>query len=131
MPEGKPFEFLEQAAKGLSHFTARAEENLAKGSLTVYCGGYLDGDAANMMMSSMVSLIQTWAGGNRVVIDLSKLEYISSLGIGMLSTMVVTSHTRGITMNLQSPQPSVLHVLELLGIPQFIPILGYDPKAGS
>ena len=35
----------------------------------------------------------------------------------------VAARKRGIEMFILSPQPSVLHVLELLGIPNYIPII--------
>lgn len=61
----------------------------------------------------------------RVLVDLSKVNYISSIGIPMLvnSAKSVTSH--GGKMVLLNPQKSVEDILEMAGIPLIIPII-YD-----
>lgn len=65
-------------------------------------------------------------GGNnvRVLVDLSRVSYISSVGIPMLVNTAKSVVGRGGKMALIHPQDSVVKVLEMVGIPQIIPI--YD-----
>jgi anti-anti-sigma factor len=128
--EETPREALERASRTLKHFTIGVTTEPPERGLCIALSGYLDGDAANTVMDPLSSLVLSWGGTPKLTIDLAGLEYISSLGIGMLSTLAVSSHKRSIAMKLMDPQPSVLHVLELLGIPQYIPVVRTE-KDGS
>ena len=57
-----------------------------------------------------------------VLVDLSEVDYISSLGVHMLITSANSIASRGGKMALLSPQPGVLEVLNLTGIVQIISI---------
>jgi anti-anti-sigma factor len=120
--EETPLEALKRATSRLKHFSVDVPTGAADRGLLVSLAGYLDGDAANTVMEALTSLVLGWDGAPQITIELSRLEYISSLGIGMLTTLAVNAHRRSFTMKLQDPQKSVLHVLELLGIPQYIPV---------
>jgi len=70
-----------------------------------------------------VEFVRQCAGDNvRVLVDLSEVEYISSIGVHMLITSANSIASRGGKMALLSPQPGVLEVLDLTGILQVIPI---------
>jgi len=70
-----------------------------------------------------VEFVRQCAGDNvRVLVDLSEVDYISSIGVHMLITSANSIASRGGKMALLSPQPSVLYVLDLTGILQLIPI---------
>ena len=73
-----------------------------------------------------VEFVRHCVGENvHVLVDLSKVNYISSIGIPMLvnSAKSVTRH--GGKLALLNPQKSVESILELAGIPLIIPIY-YD-----
>ena len=57
-----------------------------------------------------------------VVVDLSKVNYISSIGIPLLINCAKSLTRRGGKMALLKPQGSVEHILDLTGIPLIIPI---------
>ena len=57
-----------------------------------------------------------------ILVDLSEVDYISSIGVHMLITSASSIASRGGKLALLSPQPGVLEVLELTGILQLIPI---------
>lgn len=57
-----------------------------------------------------------------VLVDLSKVNYISSIGIPLLVNSARTVARQGGKMALLSPKKSVENVLELTGIPLIIPI---------
>ena len=70
-----------------------------------------------------VEFVRHCAGDNvRVLVDLSEVDYISSIGVQMLVNAANSIAGRGGKMALLGPQPSVLDVLDLTGILQVISI---------
>jgi anti-anti-sigma factor len=70
-----------------------------------------------------VEFVRHCAGeGVRVLVDLSEVDYISSIGVQMLVNAANSIASRGGKMALFSPQSSVLDVLDLTGILQVISI---------
>lgn len=65
------------------------------------------------------------AGENpRVLVDLSDLEFLSSIGIRLLILNAKSVSSRGGRMVLLGPSPEVRSILEVTGITMIIPI--YD-----
>ena len=63
------------------------------------------------------------AGENpRVVVDLSEVDFLASIGIRLLMLIAKSIASRGGKMALLNPMPEVQHVLEITGIPTIIPI---------
>jgi len=63
------------------------------------------------------------AGNNvRVLVDLSKVDFLASIGIRLLMLTAKSVASRGGRMVLLNPTPDVLNVLEVTGIPAIIPI---------
>ena len=60
----------------------------------------------------------------RVVVDLSNVEFLASIGIRLLNLNAKSIASRGGRMVLLRPIPEVRHVLEITGIPSMIPM--YD-----
>ena len=58
----------------------------------------------------------------RVIVDLSKVTYLSSIGIPMLINSAKLVIRNGGRMALLSPQKAVADVLKITGIPLIIPI---------
>ena len=99
---------------------------LEDGIRLVQLNGTLD---LNGTYAIEVDFVRHCLGENvRVLVDLSKVNYISSIGIPMLvnAAKIVTKH--GGKLALLSPQKSVENILELAGIPPIIPIY-YDLNA--
>jgi anti-sigma B factor antagonist len=70
-----------------------------------------------------VEFVRHCAGeGARVLVDLSEVDYVSSIGVQMLVNAANSIASRRGKMALLSPQPSVLDVLDLTGILQVISI---------
>jgi len=119
---------LTRATRGLNHISASATEWPGpEGGLCITLGGQLDSDAASALMNAVIAGIETWTGQRRVVVDLAHLEYIASLGIGLLTMAAVTARRHGISLSLHAPQPAVFNVLDILGIPSYIPIVRKEP----
>jgi anti-anti-sigma factor len=60
----------------------------------------------------------------RVLVDLSGVDYLASIGIRLLTSNAKSLLSRGGKMVLLNPTPEVKEVLEMTGIPAVIPM--YD-----
>jgi len=107
-------EALAQATMGMKHFSAWA--SVRDGGLMIHLEGYLDEHAARASMAVVLELIEKWEGQPMVVFILDKLEYISSLGVGLLTAAKTVARQRGMAHVLENPQLPVRNVLELLGM---------------
>lgn len=58
----------------------------------------------------------------RVVVDLSEVDFLASIGIRLLTLTAKAVASRGGKMALIGPQPDVQNVLEITGIPAIIPV---------
>ncbi len=58
----------------------------------------------------------------RMIVDLSDVNFLASIGIRMLVTTAKSIATRSGKLVLLNPIPEVLEVLEVTGIPAIIPI---------
>ncbi len=78
-----------------------------------------------------VEFVKLCAGENVcVLVDLSKVNYISSIGIPLLINSARSIARQGGKMALLKPQRSVEEVLEMAGIPMIVPIY-HDPEAAK
>ena len=58
----------------------------------------------------------------RMIVDLSEVDFLSSIGVRLLMLTAKSIGSRGGKMVLLNPIPEVLHVLEITGIPAVKPI---------
>jgi anti-anti-sigma factor len=65
----------------------------------------------------------------RMVVDLSKVDFLSSIGIRLLTLTAKSIASRGGRMALLNPIPEVQNVLEITGIPAIIPIYSHLESA--
>jgi anti-anti-sigma factor len=65
-----------------------------------------------------------YCGGEkaRVIVDLSEVDFLASIGIRLLTLTARSIASRGGRMVLLNPTTDVQHVLEVTGIPAIIPI---------
>ena len=66
--------------------------------------------------------------GVRMLVDLSGVDFLASIGIRLLTLTAKSVTSRGGKMALLSPTPDVEQVLDVTGIPAIIPIY---PDLGS
>jgi len=65
----------------------------------------------------------------RMVVDLSEVDFLASIGIRLLTLTAKSVVNRGGKMALLNPTPEVQHVLEITGIPAIIPIYSHLESA--
>jgi anti-anti-sigma factor len=93
---------------------------LDNGIRLIKLNGVLD---LNGTYSVEVQFVRHCAGeGVRVIVDLSKVSYMSSVGIPMLVNTAKSVVSRGGKIAFLRPQESVLKVLELVGVPIIVPV---------
>ena len=67
--------------------------------------------------------------GVRVVVDLSEVDFLASIGIRLLTLTAKSVASRGGKMVLLKPTPAVREVLEITGIPAIIPVYSHLESA--
>ena len=93
---------------------------LDNGIRLIKLNGSLD---MNGTYSIEVQFVRYCAGENiRVLVDLAKVNFISSIGIPLLVNTAKSIVSRGGKVILLNPQDNVLKVLEMVGVPKMIPI---------
>ena len=65
----------------------------------------------------------------RVIVDLSEVDFLASIGIRMLTLTAKSVASRGGKMVILNPVPEVQEVLEITGIPAIVPIYSYLESA--
>ena len=65
----------------------------------------------------------------RMVLDLSEVDFLSSIGIRLLMLTAKSVTSRGGKIVILHPIPDVQNVLEIAGIPGIIPIYSYLESA--
>ncbi len=94
-------------------------DELDKGIGLIKLGGKLDIIGTGEIETKFTGYC---SGDNvRVVVDLSDVDFLASIGIRLLVTTAKSVAARGGKMALLSPTPEVLEVLEMTGIPAIIP----------
>jgi anti-anti-sigma factor len=71
------------------------------------------------------------ARGKPAIIDLSSVDFITSLGLGMLLSAARSLHSRGARAVIVNPQPLVMKVLETANMPAVIPVVSTVAEAES
>ena len=95
---------------------------LESGIRLIELNGSLD---LNGTYSVEVQFVRHCSGNNiRVLVDLSNVDFLSSVGIPMLVNTARSVIERGGKMGLLRPTENVMKVLDLVGVSQVIPI--YD-----
>src|SRR5262245_13703748 len=93
---------------------------LDNGIRLIKLNGTLD---TNGVSKVEVEFVRRCSGENVcVLVDLSKVNYISSIGIPMLINSAKSVAKNGGKMALLKPQNNVENILEMTGIPLIVPI---------
>lgn len=78
-----------------------------------------------------IEFVRQCEKAGRVLVDLSEVDYLSSIAINMLVNTARSMANRGGKMGILGPQPQVGDVLDLTGVSQMIPIYSDFASAGA
>lgn len=110
----------------LEEFVIEQENLTAADIVVVRVSGYLDAHTFEQLEETISDLF----GRNcyRLLVDLSKVDYISSAGAGVFIGALSEAQEHGGNIVLMNPTPNVREVFELLGLTQIFQIVD-DQKA--
>lgn len=95
-------------------------KEIENGIRVIQLNGVLD---LNGTYAIEVEFVQHCMGESaRIIVDMSKVSYISSVGIPMLVNTARSVVNRGGKLIILQPSDSVIKVLEMVGVPQIVPI---------
>lgn len=103
---------------------------LEDGIRLIKLNGVLD---LNGTYSVEIEFVRRCAGENaNIIVDMSRVSYISSVGIPMIVNTAKSVVGRGGKFALLKPQDNVFTVLEMVGVSQVIPVFNdfESAKAG-
>jgi anti-anti-sigma factor len=89
----------------------------------VRCHGRLVAGTTQILYSEVDALMPEI---QRVVLDLSDLQYIDSMGLGGLVRLYVTAKAAGCTLELLNLSQQIQHVLGMTNLLAVFPIVGED-----
>jgi len=78
--------------------------------------GALGMQASYKLQALLLEVIDAIPEGTLVVVDLAHVDYISSTGVGALSSALVRAHRRAVPFMLAHLQPKVRGVFQILGL---------------
>ncbi len=94
---------------------ARREKNV----LRIVLAGELDLPGSAHLGPALEIMMDTLESGDRIVLDLSGIRYISSTGVGVLTSALMRAKRKEIRLGLERLQPKVEGIFRLLGVLEF------------
>lgn len=91
------------------------------GEVVVAISGELDMKAATYLTPLLDAVLAECPARSRLYIDLARVAYISSAGVGFLASLLVHGQKRSIAMVLARIPPKVRNILDVLGLSAFFP----------
>ena len=109
-------------------FQVRVRRTLEDGhSAIVELNGSLDAHTVGDFESQMKTCLA--GGASRIVLDLEKLTYVSSAGIGAMMSLTQRLRREAGDVALLRPSPKVFKILELLGFTEIFKIAASEDEA--
>lgn len=102
-------------------------ERNVQGVICLDLHGYLDAHTAPDLENKIEELFES--GNNKILMNLSKLDYISSAGLGVFMAFIEEIRSSGGDIKLSNLQSKVFSVFDLLGFPMLFDIEQDEEKA--
>jgi anti-sigma B factor antagonist len=96
-------------------------EELDGGILKVNLAGRLDIAGADRISVPLAALAAT--DSRRVILDLSAVEFLASIGVRAILQNARAHHLRGGSLVLLGPRPLIHEVLVTAGVPNVVPVV--------
>ncbi len=95
-----------------------------------YCqlsvGGEVDASSSIHLEEGLKNAMRT---SKKIIVDLAKLEYISSAGLGVFMSIIQELENQGIKFVIFGMAPKVNEVFEILGLSQLITVKNNKEEA--
>jgi anti-sigma B factor antagonist len=112
---------------GKEDFKIEKEALPEKGVVVLHLGGYLDAHTFERLEEAIANLFNE--GHYKLVVDLERVEYISSAGAGVFIGTLSEAHEHDGDIVLMNPTPNVREVFDLLGLTQVFQVVDDCPAA--
>lgn len=103
----------------------RLEKSTENQSEILSLFGEVDASNSVILDEAIQDLVD--AGAQSIIVDGTKLDYISSAGLGVFMSYLEDFNDKGITIKICGLTPKVYEVFKILGLDQLIPI--YEDRA--
>ena len=90
-------------------------------TVTIHIRGELDQNASADARKLILPMMAQCPPGYRFTIELGQLVYISSSGVGLLTTLLIEGKKKDLDFRLGDINPKVEAILKLLGVLSFFP----------
>jgi anti-anti-sigma factor len=100
------------------------------GGFDCVLSGELDMQTSNDLAPLLDAALEDCAPGSRFVLDLSRVTYVASMGVGLLSTLMVKAERKSIALVLLDVPPRVQKIMEVLGLLAFFRVERRDEGRG-
>ena len=95
--------------------------------LRIDTGRMLDNNNAHEMVSTINKALE--AGYHQIILDMGSLEFLSSAGVGSILGTVEIAREAGGDIILTGASPTILHVLDVLDLSDYLTIMTKHEKA--
>ena len=111
----------------LDEFTIALEKAGKQGITVVRVAGYLDAHTFEQLEETISDLFGK--SQYKVIVDLARVEYISSAGAGVFIGALSEAQEHGGNIVLMNPTQNVREVFDLLGLTQIFQVVDDEPAA--
>ncbi len=105
------------------------KKTLSDEAILLNPGRVLDNNNAHEMVETIVEAQD--AGYKYIIVDLCELEFLSSAGVGSILGTIETSREAGGDIVLCNVRPTILHVLEVLDLAEYLTVRADEKEAIS
>jgi anti-anti-sigma factor len=116
------------AAYNLEHSGEPAAVVRARGGFDVVLRGELDMKVSNDLAPLLDACLKDCSPGSRLALDLSRVAYIASMGVGLLANLMASAERQSVSLVLLDVPPRVRKIMEALGLLSFFDL---EDGAGS
>ncbi len=106
-----------------------AKRALKDDVLTIDTGKMLDNNNAHEMVATISAALEE--GYRHIILDMSKLEFLSSAGVGSILGTVEIARESGGDIILCDASPTIVHVLEVLDLVDYLTVMGNLREAAA
>jgi anti-anti-sigma factor len=105
-----------------AHPQAPASASRLEGSIVLALSGELDMKASSDLAPVFDAVFLVCPPRGRIVLDLSHVGYITSTGVGLLTTTMVAAEKRSISLVLLDIPPRIRNIMDALGLMSFFQV---------